>query len=226
MMESLVENAGRYRAGGVGVFGESGLVHLAPPPTMVPTLMADLFDWLKSADDHLLIRSCVFHYEFEIIHPFADGNGRMGRMWQSLILGKLHPIFEFLPVENMVYSNQQEYYDAIAASSRCADSAPFIDFMLGEILKAIKELTVQKVPNKAPNKVPNKSERKIMALLNNNPHLTRLQLAERTALSDSGIKKILSNLKSNGWIERIGSNKSGYWLVNYATSGLEVFPEK
>jgi Fic family protein len=108
MMQALVEDAGRFRRGSVGVFGEQGVVHLAPPAERVPMLMNDLFDWLKTSKDHLLIRSCVFHYEFEFIHPFIDGNGRTGRLWQSLILGKLHPMFEHLPVENMVYANQQE----------------------------------------------------------------------------------------------------------------------
>ena len=105
MMDALTDDAGRYRSGGVGVFGESGLIHMAPPPQRVPELMGDLFAWLKKSKDHLLIRSCVFHYEFEFIHPFSDGNGRTGRLWQSLILGRLNPLFEHLPVENMVYAN-------------------------------------------------------------------------------------------------------------------------
>lgn len=138
MMQALVENVGQYRKGGVGVFSDEGCVHMAPPEERVPYLMADLFDWLKRSPDHLLVRSCVFHYEFEFIHPFADGNGRMGRLWQSLILSKLHPVFEHLPVENRVYANQQQYYDAITASSNAANSGPFIDFMLGEILKTLE----------------------------------------------------------------------------------------
>ena len=138
MMQALVDNAGRFRRGGVGVFGEQGLVHLAPPAERVPYLMDDLFAWLKTSKDHLLIRSCVFHYEFEFIHPFIDGNGRMGRLWQSLILGKLHPLFEHLPVENMVFANQQAYYDAITASTKAGESGPFIDFMLNEIYKTLK----------------------------------------------------------------------------------------
>lgn len=137
MMQALVDNAGHYRSGSVGVFGNQGLVHLAPPAERVPLLMADLFRWLQHAQDHLLIRSCVFHYEFEFIHPFVDGNGRMGRLWQSLILGKLNPVFEHLPIENMVYSNQQKYYEAISKSTKAAESGPFIDFMLEEILKTL-----------------------------------------------------------------------------------------
>ena len=92
MMEALTDDAGRYRSGGVGVFGEKGLVHMAPSASMVPPLMGNLFEWLNRSQDHLLIRSCVFHYEFEFIHPFSDGNGRTGRLWQSLILGRLNPV--------------------------------------------------------------------------------------------------------------------------------------
>lgn len=139
MMSALADDAGRYRHGGVGVFGESGLVHMAPPPQRVPELMSNLFLWLKTSKDYLLIRSCVFHYEFEFIHPFSDGNGRTGRLWQSLLLGQLNPIFEYLPVENMVYANQQAYYDAIAVSTKEGQSGPFIDFMLNEILKALRK---------------------------------------------------------------------------------------
>ena len=94
---ATVGQAGCYRSGGVGVFGEKGLVHLAPASERVPIFMKGLFEWLRNSKDHLLIRSYVFHYEFEFIHPFIDGNGRIGRLWQSLILGKLHPLFEYLP---------------------------------------------------------------------------------------------------------------------------------
>lgn len=227
MMEALTDNAGRYRSGGVGVFGESGLVHMAPPPQRVPELMGDLFAWLKKSKDHMLIRSCVFHYEFEFIHPFSDGNGRTGRLWQSLILGRLNPLFEHLPVENMVYANQQEYYNAIAASTAEGQSGPFIDFMLNEILKTlqknIKEEAPNKLPHKAPNKlpdkVPNKSELSVLRLLADNPRLTRGKLAEYVGMTENGIKKIVANMKAAGWIERMGSNKAGYWVVKYNLNG-------
>ena len=215
MMEALTDDAGRYRSGGVGVFGESGFVHMAPPPQRVPELMGDLFAWLKESKDHLLIRSCVFHYEFEFIHPFSDGNGRTGRLWQSLILGRLNPLFEHLPVENMVYANQQEYYNAIAASTAKGQSGPFIDFMLYEILKTLQKNITEEVPNKAPNKVPNKSELSVLRLLADNSHLTRVELAEQIGMTDNGIKKIIANMKAAGWIERKGSNKTGYWIVKY-----------
>lgn len=105
MMQALAGDAGRFKSGGVGAFSEKGCVHMVPPADRVPMLINDLFEWLAESTDHLLIRSCVFHYEFEFIHPFSDGNGRMGRLWQSLILGRLHPLFEYLPVENMVFAN-------------------------------------------------------------------------------------------------------------------------
>lgn len=215
MMESLTNDAGKYRSGGVGVFGEHGLIHMAPPPQRVPELMGELFSWLKQSKDHLLIRSCVFHYEFEFIHPFSDGNGRMGRLWQSLILGRLNSLFEHLPVENMVYANQQKYYDAIAASTNAGESGPFIDFMLKEILKTLQKNAKEEVSNKVPNKVPNKSELAMIELLVGNPRLTRMELAEKLGISESGIKKIVAKMKAAGWIERKGSNKNGYWVVNY-----------
>ena len=105
MMAALVEGAGSFRTGGVGVFAGEQIIHMAPPAGQVPQLIANLFGWLRNSKDHLLIRSCVFHYEFEFIHPFADGNGRIGRLWQSLILGKLNPVFLHLPVETSVHDN-------------------------------------------------------------------------------------------------------------------------
>lgn len=215
MMKALTDDAGRYRSGGVGVFGVSGLVHMAPPPQRVPELMGDLFAWLKKSKDHLLIRSCVFHYEFEFIHPFSDGNGRTGRLWQSLILGRLNPLFEHLPVENMVFANQQEYYNAIAASTAEGQSGPFIDFMLNEILKTLQKNIKEEVTNKIPNKVPNKSELSILKLLADNPHLTRVELADKVGITENGVKKIIANMKAAGWIERMGSNKTGFWIVQY-----------
>lgn len=139
MMQSLIDNPGQWRKGSVGVFGEKGCVHMAPPADRVPELMTNLFEWLKNSDDHILIRSCVFHYEFEFIHPFIDGNGRIGRLWQSLILSQLHPLFAHLPVENMVFSNQQAYYDSISVSTAAGESTPFIEFMLGEILATLEK---------------------------------------------------------------------------------------
>ncbi|MBR7029902.1 MAG: Fic family protein [Prevotella sp.] len=227
MMEALVDDAGYYRRGGVGVFGEKGLVHLAPPADRVPMLMGDLFNWLKHSKDHLLIRSCVFHFEFEFIHPFIDGNGRMGRLWQSLILGKLHPLFEHLPVENMVYANQQQYYDAITASSNAGQSGPFIDFMLNEIYKTLKEHQGEPLPNiedefdaKFGKEFGVKfgvkfgvNERKVLLLLASNPSLSAENIAEQIGLSKRGVEKQLKKFRDLGIIVREGSDKTGYWKL-------------
>ena len=220
MMRALTGDAGRFRAGGVGVFSEKGCVHMAPPADRVPMLINDLFEWLVESSDHLLIRSCVFHYEFEFIHPFSDGNGRMGRLWQSLILGRLHPIFEHLPVENMVYANQQAYYDAITESSRVADSCPFIDFMLNEILNALKAHKIEDTGNVGINVGINGgtnvgiNERNILAIIANSPNVTVRDMADALGLSLRQCERLIAEMKRKNLIKRTGSNKSGAWLIN------------
>ncbi|MCR5455661.1 MAG: Fic family protein, partial [Bacteroidales bacterium] len=113
MTTDLVKLNGKYRTGGVGIFDGKKVIHVAPPAIRVPELMADLFGWLKKSDEHPLIKSCVFHYEFEFIHPFEDGNGRMGRLWQTVILKQWKPVFAWIPVETLVKQHQKEYYDAL-----------------------------------------------------------------------------------------------------------------
>ena len=214
MMQALIDDAGRFRRGGVGVFSEQGLVHMAPPAERVPLLMDDLFAWLQSSKDHLLIRSCVFHYEFEFIHPFIDGNGRTGRLWQSLILGRLHPLFEHLPVENMVYANQQAYYDAITASTHAGQSGPFIDFMLNEIYKTLKSHQGEElmdVGNNVGNNVGNK-ERIILDAIRKRPTVTTPQLAELLGVTKRQCERILSNMKQQGLLRRVGT-KGGHWEI-------------
>ena len=139
MMGGLVETAGAFRTGQVGVIdGAGNVIHMAPPAAQVPKLMKDLFKWLNESGAHPLVKSCVFHYEFEFIHPFQDGNGRTGRYWQTAILGKWRNAFHAAPIENIVWENQGGYYLAIRRSTLLGNSEPFIDFMLERILQAIK----------------------------------------------------------------------------------------
>ncbi|GAC1374339.1 MAG: Fic family protein [Aquirhabdus sp.] len=138
LMTGLIDEIGQYRNGGVGVMSGDRVVHVAPPASQVPRLMSDLLQWLAQSDEHPLIQSSVFHYEFEFIHPFADGNGRMGRLWQTLILSRWNPIFANIPVENLIYQNQRAYYDALQASTDQTDSATFIEFILQMIFDAIQ----------------------------------------------------------------------------------------
>ena len=213
MMSGLVDEAGMFRKGGVGVFDGDKPIHIAPPADRVRDLMSDLFGWLENADDHLLIRSCVFHYEFEFIHPFADGNGRIGRLWQSLILGRLNPIFEHLPVENMVYSNQQAYYHAINRSSDLGDSGPFIDFMLEEILNALVDHQGKSNADIADEKGLNYQQQRVLGYLRADRHTTAAKIAADLDMSARQIERMLADMKAKGIIRRIGANRNGYWEV-------------
>ncbi len=150
LMKGLIEDAGHYRRGGVGVMSGSEVIHMAPPANRVPQLMAQLLGWLADTDQHSLITSSVFHYEFEFIHPFADGNGRMGRLWQTLILTGWNPLFAHIPVESLVHEHQSDYYRAINASTARTDSAPFIEFMLTMVRNAIIASTPQDSPHVTP----------------------------------------------------------------------------
>lgn len=140
LMNELIEKPGRYRSQGVGVFQGSKVAHIAPPAQNVSTLMDDLFSYLQDEDEITLIKSCVFHYEMEFIHPFIDGNGRMGRLWQTVILMQQYPVFEFLPFETLISKNQQDYYNALAQSDQAGKSTVFIEYMLDVIDKSLNEL--------------------------------------------------------------------------------------
>jgi Fic family protein len=137
LMQGLLDAPGRYRRRGVGVMSGKDVIHMAPPAKRVPQLMHDLLSWLGSTDAHPLIASAVFHYEFEFIHPFEDGNGRMGRLWQTRILANWHPLLANIPVESLVHDNQAAYYQAIRDSTDKTDASPFITFMLCMLLNAI-----------------------------------------------------------------------------------------
>lgn len=141
MMNGLVPENGRFRSGGVGVFDGDKLIHMAPPADFVPQQISDLFLWYKNSEMHPLIKSAIFHYEFEFIHPFADGNGRMGRMWHSLLLGQWKDLFFWLPVEELIQSRQKEYYDALGKADKSTDSAVFVELMLEIIYDALKEMS-------------------------------------------------------------------------------------
>ncbi len=141
MTNGLVKEAGQLRSGQVGVYNQDGrVVHLAPPAEFVPGQIAQLFDWVQTSKTNMLIKSSVFHYEFEFIHPFNDGNGRTGRFWQTALLASWKPIFAWIPIESIIKNNQQAYYNAIALSTSQGKSNIFVEFMLDVINNAIKEL--------------------------------------------------------------------------------------
>ncbi|MGB3080303.1 MAG: Fic family protein [Saprospiraceae bacterium] len=133
LMNGLIQRPGNYRSKSVGIAKEQNIQHVAPPAVNVPYLMKDLFQYLNDKQELSLIKSCVFHYEMEFIHPFEDGNGRMGRLWQTIILMDEYPVFEFLPFETMISHTQKEYYKALAKSDKAGKSTAFIEYMLGAI---------------------------------------------------------------------------------------------
>lgn len=140
LMRELVQEAGCFRSGGVGVFKGDRVIHMAPPAHLVPEHMENLLQWVQETKAHPLIKSCVFHYEFEFIHPFADGNGRMGRMWNTLLLYRWKPLFAWLPVESVIQSRQDAYYEALGMADRQADATPFVEYMLQAILDSLNEI--------------------------------------------------------------------------------------
>ncbi len=140
LMKELLDHPGRLRAKAVGIVKGTQLAHLAPPGGQVKPLLNNLFSYLKKDKDPILIKSCVFHYEIEFIHPFLDGNGRMGRLWQTLILMKEYPLFEFLPIETLIRKEQKKYYNSLSRSDKSGNSTPFIEFMLDIINRSLEEL--------------------------------------------------------------------------------------
>jgi len=140
LMNTLIENAGQFRRTAVGIIKGNNITHVAPPGDIVYPLMKDLFDYLKNDKDILLIKSCVFHYEFEFIHPFIDGNGRMGRLWQTMILKDYSPVFEYLPIESLIKERQQDYYDVLGKSDNQGNSTGFVELMLKIIDIALEDL--------------------------------------------------------------------------------------
>jgi Fic family protein len=139
MLQSLVDDAGKFRSRSVGIAHGTRIVQLAPPADRVPGLMKDLLGWLKRTDTHPLVAGCIFHYELEFIHPFADGNGRLGRLWQTLILSRWNPLFAFLPVETVIRDQQAAYYKVLATCDKAGNSTAFIEFLLTALLTALRE---------------------------------------------------------------------------------------
>ncbi|MBQ7706957.1 MAG: Fic family protein [Lachnospiraceae bacterium] len=216
LMDGLVKEAGTFRSGNVGVYAGTELIHAGTPAKYVPDLITQLFAWLKESKLHPLVKSCIFHYEFEYIHPFQDGNGRTGRLWQSLILQKWKDIFAWLPVETLVYENQQAYYDVLQKADNKGDSTEFVEFMLGMIRDALQEISKTQneqdvVINVARNVVTN--EDKVLSLLKQDNTLSASMLANSLGITQRQAQRILSKLKEEGKILRHGANKNGYWEV-------------
>lgn len=221
LMNGLIEDAGHYRRSGVGVMHGKRVVHMAPPADRVPPLMKDLLRWLAGTDQHPLIASSVFHYEFEFIHPFTDGNGRMGRLWQTLILSQWNPLFAYVPMESLVHAQQRQYYAALNDSTRRGDSAVFIEFMLTRLLEAIAAAgsadkpsrKSKRTPVKTPVKTRVKTADQILELLSKQPTLTLAEVAAHLGKSTSAIERAARKLRESGRLLYRGPQKGGHWDV-------------
>jgi len=211
LMAGLMDAPGRIRRGDVGIYRGDKLVHMAPPASRVGTLVDQLLGWLDSTDSHPLIASCVFHYEFEFIHPFADGNGRMGRLWQTLMLGRWQPMLAYLPVETVIRSQQQDYYAALAASDKASDATPFVEFMLRTLHAAMTEAVLTGAPDLVSGKMSGKVSGKILIAVRSNPDITIPELAELAGVSSRTIERNLQKLQGEGLLRRVGPAKGGHW---------------
>jgi len=212
----LIDEAGMFRSSGVGVVSGDKVIHMAPPAGRVPDLITDLLSWVARTDEHPLIASSVFHYEFEFIHPFADGNGRIGRLWQTLLLSRWKEVFAWLPVENMIYKQQQGYYDAINESSRLGDSAPFIEFMLGVILNSLTATEVNTqldTVNEGLNEGLNEGIKLVYDFIEKNPNCRIPFISKNTAIPVKTIERHVKNLRGLNKIEFVGSKKTGGYYI-------------
>ncbi len=212
MTLELIGESGCFRSKNVGVYQGSKLIHTGTPPQYIPELMKQLFLWLKKSEVHSLIKSCVFHYEFEFIHPFQDGNGRIGRLWHTLILAKWKGFFAWLPIETLIHKKQQKYYEAINVSNNLGESTPFILFSLKIIKEALLELQKdnREMTDKTIDKITDKERERLKILekyFKENKFINNKEVQKLLNISDSTAKRFLNKLVKNNILEAIGENK-------------------
>ncbi len=205
LMSGLIEAPGRFRNGGVGIYRGDQLVHMAPPASRVSGLVDDLLKWLATSTWHPLLVSCAVHYELEFIHPFADGNGRLGRLWQTLILSRWNPLLAWLPIEEVIRSRQQAYYDSLGQADQQGDLEPFVAYQLEAIHEALR--------SEIGSEMGSEIDAVILRGLAAEPTLSARRLAERLQLSQRAVEKHLAALQKKGRLLRHGSPRAGSWQV-------------
>ena len=215
MTRGLVEELGMFRARPIGVVDNEGRVlHFGTLPQYVPDLVMELLDWVKSSDVHMLIRSCVLHYEFELIHPFADGNGRVGRLWHTLLLSKWNPAFAWLPVESIIHDRQQEYYAAINTSNDDGESTVFIEFMLSAIKASLIDAinASDEMSDGAMDKATMRWEQ-IEKFLETHPYIMNADVRALFNVSAATANRILATLTTEGKLVKY--REGGHWAYKY-----------
>ena len=216
MTRGLVDESGMFRTRPVGVVNQDGqVVHFGTLPQYVPNSVTELLDWTKYSDLHMLIKSCVFHYEFELIHPFADGNGRVGRLWHTLLLSKWNPTFAWLPVESIIHDRQQDYYNAINASNNAGESTAFIEFMLSAIKASLIDATKMS-DDMSDEKTDKKTLRlkKIEQFLRTHEYIMNADVRELFGVSAATANRVLAGLTETGVLKKYLIN--GYWKYKSA----------
>lgn len=216
MMQGLVHEAGEFRSRPVGVVDNQGnVLHFGTLPQYVPYLMEELVQWTESSPFPLLIKSCVFHYEFEVIHPFADGNGRIGRLWHTLLLSKWNPLFAWLPIESIIHDHQVEYYAAINQSNAQGEGTAFIEFMLGIIKEALQE-AIDEQPAEKPSMQSNEELRweKIADFLRTNSTIQNSDVQNFLDVSSATASRILNALTKEGKLIKVRNGR--YWAYKAA----------
>ena len=211
MTRELVDESGMFRTRPVGVVDQEGRVlHFGTLPQYVPDLVMELLDWVKNSDVHMLIRSCVFHYEFELIHPFADGNGRVGRLWHTLLLSKWNPAFAWLPVESIIHDRQEEYYAAINASNDAGESTVFIEFMLSAIKASLIDAinASDEVSDGATDKATMRWKQ-IEKFLETHPYIMNADVRVLCGVSAATANRILAGLVAEGKLVKY--REGGHW---------------
>lgn len=216
LMHDLVDNPGKLRTGGVGVFQGSKVVHMAPPANLVHAHLENLLQWLKNTNEHPLITSCVFHYEFEFIHPFDDGNGRMGRLWQTLILSKWKPVLAYMPVETIIRNRQAEYYASLGQADAQGEATQFIEFMLQALHDTLTGLSTDQVSVQVSDQV----KRLLESLSNGEKSATELMQALGLRHAPTFRKNYLLPALDAGFIERTQPDSPRSPTQKYRLTGL------
>ena len=210
----IVGQSGKYRNSDVGIFDEQGnMVHLGARPQFIGDLMGELFEWGRRDDTPALVKSCVFHYEIEMIHPFEDGNGRMGRLWQNVILANWNPLFSWIPIETIIYENQQQYYKALAQADRNNNSTVFIEFMLGVILETLLAYKELDDKTKELSKAEQDVFEKIREYLKNEIYITVAIVCELIEKSKPTVRRYIAKFVEYELLESHGENRDRRYSI-------------
>jgi len=225
LSNQLVKDSGVFRTMQVNVYKGFELIHAGAKPKEILSLMTELFDWARGSNINAIIKSCIIHFIIEYIHPFEDGNGRIGRLWQTVILHSWDKNFQWIPIETMVYQNQQGYYTALQLSSQQHNANPFIEFMLGIIKFTLENIIESRNIKRKKKKLSFEdlgiklgiklgiNQQLILKEIEKNPFITAVEIAHKINISKTAVENNIAKLKELGILQRVGARKNGYWKI-------------